>query len=207
MKKILCYGDSNIYGFNPKDGSRYEKSKRIGSRLEQLAKGKYKVVENGCNGRGLRLSGKETKEKIAGVDFINFIGKESDFDLIIFALGLNDTQFQYNLEIEDIKCEMEKLIDFTKTNTKAKVLILSPHKIEKEILKSGFSFLFDESSIEKSKHFREIYYNLSKEKDCYFIDLNELEKPSDIDGLHYFANSHQKIADYLFSFIEKNIFA
>ena len=33
MKKIICYGDSNTFGYNPKDGSRFDENIRWTSDL------------------------------------------------------------------------------------------------------------------------------------------------------------------------------
>ena len=44
MKKILCYGDSNTFGFNPKNGGRYDKTTRWSGILSDLLKEKYEVI-------------------------------------------------------------------------------------------------------------------------------------------------------------------
>ena len=51
MKTILCYGDSNTYGYNPVTGGRWPEDIRWTGRLQQLLGNKYKVIEEGCNGR------------------------------------------------------------------------------------------------------------------------------------------------------------
>lgn len=45
MKTILCYGDSNTYGYNPVDGSRWDKSIRWTGRLQELLGDEYTVIE------------------------------------------------------------------------------------------------------------------------------------------------------------------
>ena len=47
MKQILCYGDSNTYGFNPKSGSRFADDKRWTSLLATQLKGKCEIIEEG----------------------------------------------------------------------------------------------------------------------------------------------------------------
>ena len=51
MKTILCYGDSNTYGYNPVTGGRWPEDIRWTGRLQQLLGDEYKVIEEGCNGR------------------------------------------------------------------------------------------------------------------------------------------------------------
>ena len=51
MKTILCYGDSNTYGYNPSNGFRYPEGIRWTCRLAKLLGEEYRVIEEGCNGR------------------------------------------------------------------------------------------------------------------------------------------------------------
>ena len=39
MKNILCFGDSNTYGYNPADGSRFPENVRWTGLLQEKAKG------------------------------------------------------------------------------------------------------------------------------------------------------------------------
>ena len=48
MKKILCFGDSNVYGFNPQNGSRYKEFERWSSLIKNNG---YEIIEAGCNNR------------------------------------------------------------------------------------------------------------------------------------------------------------
>ena len=51
MKTVLCYGDSNTYGYDPRSGLRYPASVRWTCRLATLLGPDYHVIEEGCNGR------------------------------------------------------------------------------------------------------------------------------------------------------------
>jgi len=51
MKTILCYGDSNTYGYNPADGSRFDHHTRWPGVLRDRLGAEFWVVEEGCNGR------------------------------------------------------------------------------------------------------------------------------------------------------------
>lgn len=51
MKKVLCFGDSNVYGFIPKNGQRYDKNTRWTGILEQYSHNKFDIIEAGCNNR------------------------------------------------------------------------------------------------------------------------------------------------------------
>ena len=52
MKRIVCFGDSNTYGFIPGKGNRYDEHTRWTGRLSELLAPKgYTVIEQGKNGR------------------------------------------------------------------------------------------------------------------------------------------------------------
>ena len=67
MKKILCFGDSNTFGFNPETGGRFDKNSRWSGILSQIFADNYEVIEDGMNNRtgffrnpeGLKQSGGE----------------------------------------------------------------------------------------------------------------------------------------------------
>ncbi len=50
-KTILCYGDSNTYGYNPSNGLRYPEDIRWTGRLKSLLGDACRIIEEGCNGR------------------------------------------------------------------------------------------------------------------------------------------------------------
>lgn len=196
MKKILCFGDSNTFGFNPIDGSRYKPDERWSGILKEKLKNKFEVIEKGCNNRtcftenpaGIEQTGYKILPKIL----------KNHFDFFIIALGINDTQFLFNPQIQEFETGIKNLINIIRSqNKEAKILILSPNIIDECILKSYFSVQFDKNSIEKSKELSKIYYKVAKEKNCDFLDLNKIAKVSKIDGLHYNIEEHKKIADKL----------
>jgi lysophospholipase L1-like esterase len=51
MKTILCYGDSNTYGYIPRRGMRYPRDVRWPGRLQNLLGEEYTIIEEGCSGR------------------------------------------------------------------------------------------------------------------------------------------------------------
>lgn len=51
MKKILCFGDSNTYGFIPQSGLRYDINTRWTGILQTLCNNEFEITEAGCNNR------------------------------------------------------------------------------------------------------------------------------------------------------------
>ena len=55
MINVLCYGDSNTYGYNPLNGERFNSNKRWTGRLQSMLGRNYKIIEEGLNGRTTTL--------------------------------------------------------------------------------------------------------------------------------------------------------
>ena len=202
MKKILCFGDSNVYGFNPNNGKRFPDNIRWASILKNLCKPNYKIIEAGCNNRtcfknnpvGIEQTGYKVLPNLLNTDLYG----------IILSLGINDLQFQYNTTENEIKNGINNIINLVKNNCpNAKIIILGPSEISNCIKQSFFQAMFDDSSIELSKKIGEIYKNIANENNCIFIYLNDIATVSKIDGLHYDENEHYKIANYLYNVIKQ----
>ena len=195
MQKILCFGDSNTFGFNPLNGSRYKQNERWSGILKQRLQSEYLVIEQGCNNRtaisdnsSIELTGYKVIEKYL----------KDDFDTIILQIGINDMQFLYNCELNMFSEKFNDFINLIKSKSNAKIVLLCPSVINECILKSSFALMFDQSSIEKSKKLPEIYGAIAKKTECELIDLNFVANVSKIDGLHYDIENHKIIAKKLF---------
>lgn len=197
MKKVLCFGDSNVYGFIPENAKRYDKNNRWSGILQNLAQNKFEIIEAGCNNRTGFTDNPAGKEQTGYKILPNFL--EKDLDCVVLAIGINDLQKVYNVNEDDIKIGIEKLIKIVRSHCPyAKIIIASPSKIKNNILNSFFASMFDETSIKKSDLIGDLYKKAATENSCYYIDLGKIASVSDIDGLHYEPEEHKKIADAMF---------
>lgn len=200
MKNILCFGDSNTFGFNPYNGSRYKENERWSGILKEELKEKFNVIEMGCNNRTCFIDNPSGIEQTGYKILPKYLTK--DIDIIIIALGINDIQFLFNPSLKDIKEGLINLIKIIKNiHPKIDIILLSPSTLTNDVLKGYFSCQFDDFSIEKSKELSKIYSSIADEFNCKFIDLNKIAKVSHADGLHYEIEEHKKIANYLKNFL------
>lgn len=205
MKKILCYGDSNTYGYVPEDGSRYPKNIRWTGILSEILGKDFEIIEQGMNNRtgffksldGLKQSGSEYLPTI--------LEQYQNIDICILSLGTNDLQFFYNLNEKITKAGLENLIKILKnSNPKIEIIIIPPVKIKDNIINGRFSFQFDLTSVEKLKQVFHIFKEVAEQENCDYFDFNEFVTPSPIDGLHFSKSSHKLIAEKLANFITKH---
>lgn len=200
MKKILCFGDSNTFGYNPHNGSRYNEDSRWTGILKSLCKGKFEIIEAGCNNR-TAFSNNPDGIQFTGYKVLPEYLKQI-YDTIIFAIGINDLQKFYNPSLEEFETGIENLIKKIKEYLPdSNIIILSPSHITENILNSNFRFMFNEKSIEKSKQITPIYKKIANKYNCKFLDLNKIVAPSKIDGLHYEIEEHKKIAQSIITLL------
>ncbi len=204
MKKILCFGDSNTWGYIPKSGARYDKNTRWTSLLQNLLGKNYEIVEAGCSNRTCFIDNPDGIDKTGYKILPKYL--DNTFDVVILALGTNDIQKSFNPSLEDIKKGIENLINITKSICKnAKIIIISPCRLSNSIKSDYFKNQFDDISIEKSTHFSEIYKKIAKENNCLFFDWDKIVEVSLLDGLHFSKESHYKIAHKLYEFCLEHI--
>ena len=202
MKKILCYGDSNTFGFIPENCKRYDKDSRWSGILSEILKENYQVIEEGMNNRTGFFKNPEGLKQSGGEYLSVFLQNHRNLDICIISLGTNDAQFFYNLDENSTKNGLQNLIDSVReANIKTNIIIVPPVKITENILHSGFSMMFNRESIDKINKVFPIFEQIAKENNCLYFDFNQIASPAQKDGLHYTKESHTIIANKLAEFI------
>lgn len=204
MKKILCYGDSNTFGFNPKDGSRFDENTRWTALLQKNLKNNCRIIEEGMCDRTGFIDNPKGFLYSSQRHFPELLSKSDRFDIIILAIGTNDLQFQYNISTDAVQQGLMNLISAAK-NKAEKIIIIPPVILNESILNGYFKIQFDKMSIIKSKEIGAVYRKLSNDFNCRYFDINKYVQPSDTDGLHYDEASHKIIAEKLAEFINELI--
>ncbi len=206
MKKVLCFGDSNTYGFVPGKCTRYDKNTRWTGILQALCGSDFSIIEGGCNNRTAFVDNPAGAEQ-TGYKILPEYFTKNYFDIVVLAIGINDLQLFFRPTLEEFEQGIEKLIKITKDlSPNAKIILVCPSKLDLAGIKSGvFSFQFDEISVEKSYHLPQIYKKLAEKYACELVDLNEIVKVSPLDGLHFSAESHKTIAENLYKNLKQTI--
>lgn len=198
-KNILCFGDSNTYGYVPDSGERFSKDVRWTSVLGAMLGDNYKVFEAGCNNRACFVEHIDG-DKFIGTKFIHKY-KPYNIDIIITSLGVNDLQKNYKPDIQELEQGFERYINAIRKDFGSKIIILAPPIVKTVVLKTWFSELFDETSVETSRLLPNLWKKVAEKTGVYYLNLNEKIEVSNIDGLHFDKNAHRTIAEELAQFI------
>jgi lysophospholipase L1-like esterase len=210
MKTLVCYGDSNTWGFIPFKGKerpekevkeRYPIDVRWTGRLADLLGDGYRVVEEGLNGRTTAFNDVFGKYR-NGARYLGVcLATQKPVDLLILMLGVNDTKRHLLQSSSNIARGIEKLIkiaesgDFGPEGGSPEILLISPVHAREEIMESFVRLEFDQSSIQKSHELAELYFDVARKHDCYYMNAAVYAEASKDDGLHLNEKNHRKVAE------------
>ena len=93
---ILCFGDSNTYGYKPDGTGRFDTDTRWTSLLQKKLGADHRVIEEGLCGRTTVFQD-DLREGRRGLDLIGVtMEMHNPIDLLIVMLGTNDCKARYN---------------------------------------------------------------------------------------------------------------
>ena len=209
MKTILCFGDSNTWGYSPLDGTRFPPNTRWTGVLQKSLGSNYRIIEEGLNGRTTFINeeGEEARPLRSGSDVLPIILESyRPLDFVIIMLGTNDLKVEFNLTTAGITqgaknlCEMVMNSEYLEDHP-PQILLISPTHIGYNVLPEDKEF-FD-SAREKSLQFGEHYEKAAAELGIHFLDAAKIVKESEVDGVHWDAEQHVKFGKYLTQIIKK----
>lgn len=208
MKTVLCYGDSNTWGYNPADSSRYPKEVRWTTILQKELGENYDVIAEGLNGRTTVWSDPIEGEYKNGKTYLMpCLNTHKPIDLVIIMLGTNDLKYRFSLMPYDIGQGVESLVKIVKKsecgldNNSPEILVIIPPNIGPLDESSRMFIGGIEKSMELSKE-----YNKILNGQCYLLDSSKIIKASELDGVHLSEESHNILGKVTGEFIKNIIF-
>ena len=212
-KRIICFGDSNTWGYNPLTGERYDENIRWPMRMQSLLGEDYQIIEEGQNGRTIACEDPWEWGNKKALDYIlPMVESHRPFDLLIIMLGSNDLKKKFNLPAGDIAGSLKTMLMHLKgflqykCGMNPKVLIVSPVWIGEGISESRFAEFFDgENTVQNSKRLAYWYEEAAKLFEYEYFDASTVAQEGLIDCLHMEADGHEKLANALAEAV-RNIF-
>lgn len=181
--KIVCIGDSNTYGYDPRSyfGGRYEKTVRWTGRLAEAG---FEVVNLGMNGA-------EIPHRAATAEHLQRrLEQLLPIDVVTVMLGSND--LLQGLTPEETTQRMERFLD---TLRDFPVLLLAPPRMRRG------AWVEQEPLIAASEQLAAQYAALAKRRALPFHDPGACETAH--DGVHLSPTGHAQFAESLTAFLRK----
>lgn len=223
-RRILCFGDSNTYGWQGTlsgPAQRYPRSIRWTGRLAALLGPNWEVIEEGLGGRTLRdhfTVGNGVSVPGAGLCAKDYLPacllSHLPLDMVVIMLGSNDMKSALQRSAEDIADGLEELIDIIQTfpwepllsYSRPQILILSPPLIGARKMKlAGERYV---GAPEKSRALAPLYRRLASAKGTLFLDTAEIlidaprGEAHGVDGMHLDELDHTRLAQGLYKKIQ-----
>ena len=96
-RRIVCFGDSNTWGYNAKTLERFPEGIRWTSILAEFLGEEFQVVEEGLSGRTAVVDD-PLFEGLNGLAYIHpCLMSHAPLELVIIMLGTNDTKERFHL--------------------------------------------------------------------------------------------------------------
>ena len=182
--KIVCYGDSNTYGYDAADvfGGRLPPEERWTELLAQRMDAE--VVNCGMNGRTV------PRWKRAFDADLRLIWRAAPFDLLTVMLGSNDLLTDH--EPEETAEQMGVLLrELQPLYPAAQIMLIAPPPV------SGFELLFEE--------LRDRFQSLAQILQISFADAGAWGIAISADDVHFSPEGHQMFALQLAEHIKKTL--
>ncbi len=204
-KTILCYGDSNTYGYDPEDGMRYPEDVRWPGVLKELMGERYRIVEEGCNGRTCAHTPSEEEWKDGRPYLKACLNSHKPIDAVVLMLGSNDLKKEFSAEPETIADGISRMMhtiaEFLelKQGSVPYILVVAPPLIGDGITESAFAHSFEADAVQRSERLGRLYeaaafeYAQETMDPCGFLDAASIIRPSEIDSLHLMPDAHRNL--------------
>lgn len=213
MKNILCYGDSNTWGFVPGTAERYSFDGRWTGVLQNELIDNYKIWEDGISGRTTVWDDPFTLSRngLKGLGYALLRAKP--VDLVVVMLGTNDLYYTNAYGYyRGIKRFAQRVLDASAYypdsssifRDEPKLLLISPVTLHPDIgvirpeLQLKRRYL---DSCQFAKYTEMVAMEL---KSCW-MDAAEYAEASGVDGIHLTADSHQRLGRAVAQMIKKII--
>lgn len=191
MKTIVCFGDSNTWGYNAATGGRFPAEKRWTGVLKRELSEDFQVIEEGLNGRTTVWDDPIEGEYKNGKRYLlPCLLSHKPVDLVIIMLGTNDLKKRFSVTPHDIASGAGVLAGIAKTSGAGpdgrapRVLLISPVRVGNMKNTPFEEFFGGEESVIRAEKFPEHLKRVADRGGCEFLDAALYAEPSPIDAIH-----------------------
>ena len=197
QKNILCFGDSNTWGFPPDCGARYDRQTRWPGVLQQALGEDYYVIEEGLPGRNTVWNDPVEGGKNGLKQLLPLIHSHMPLDLLIIMLGTNDFKNRFSVSPLDICWSIGRLVKAARDSghpllgEAPEVLVLCPPPLA-DLSNSPFAGILVGAEA-KSRQLAAVLGSFCEDNQIRMFDAGSVVQTSPVDGVHWEPEEHRKL--------------
>lgn len=201
-RTLLCFGDSNTWGFDPATGARYPRAVRWpGVCASELGDG-WHVLEAGLNGRTTVFE--DPLGDLAGVRHLGpVLASAAPVGVVVIALGTNDLKARFSASAAEIADGAGALVervlasDAGPDDAAPAVLLVAPPPVGDVYTVAGddpdereATALTWRDARERSLGFARHYRRVARELGVAYLDAGTVLTSSPVDAIHWSEEGH-----------------
>lgn len=190
MKSLLCFGDSNTWGANPKDISRFDDQTRWTGVLQCLLGEGWRVLEEGVSNRTSGFEDPLVPLRNGKATFPLACDTHHPFDWLIVMLGTNDAKSRFRHQ-PDAAADAVEAIGRMGSAAGAQVLLIAPPPLRPPI---PFVEFDAERAVSFSRALAPLYQEVAEARGWEFLNAGSVISVSPLDGVHLDAEAHTRLA-------------
>ena len=198
MYTVVCFGDTNTWGYDNRNGERLPYGERWTGILARELGEEYYVIEEGQPGRATREDPvepyKNSKDHI-----VPCLESHAPIDVFVMMLGQPDLKTRFSLTAVDISMGIESLVKQIISSgagpdhSAPKLLIISPVQvgtIHGSVMENWFPA---EGTEERSRKLPGLYRDIAAKYNAEFLEASSVAKTA-VDAIHIENDSHESFA-------------
>lgn len=200
MKTIVCYGDSNTWGFDPRTRARFAPGVRWTGVLQGLLGDGFDVVEEGVNGRTACAEDPifPGRTGVGNIDICMLTNMP--VDLVVIMLGTNDAKRHLASTAFSIGRGVEMIIERVRAGAYGpqgrhpEFLVASPIRIGANIDQVWTASEFDLDSASRVALLAGQLREVAHRQGCRYLDAAQFAQAHPADAIHLDEESHARLA-------------
>lgn len=211
MKTIVCYGDSNTWGYMPKVEipevealNRYPWGVRWTSLLQMKLGSDYRVEEEGLNGRTTAFDCLMEDHRNGLKDIDVCMMTHTPVDLVVLMLGTNDTKNVLHLTPHVVAHGIERLIERIRTGGHGRdggmpeILLVTPIRMREGVENAWLGDEFDQTSLKMDSLLPAYFEKTAAAAGVHFLNVSASVTADPADCIHMNEEGHAKVAEMIY---------
>ena len=200
-QQLLCFGDSNTWGYTPKNGARYPLSVRWPGILQQKIGKEFFLIENGVSGRSAYNLMSQGDERNGQEQLEFYLNQHPVPAISVIMLGTNDMLNAPHLNTRSIAQQLINLAQLikqkslTNENDTSTIVLISPPPLHPNLAPAYYY----QQQIAKSHQLAGYLLEMAIQTDIPFINAGDIAQGSEEDGIHLSAESHIELGNFLYN--------